>query len=177
MPLYLTPFQKSDILPGRKEIVCLALKLIEDVCTEPPIKGSRNKRFDAVIHTLGDSPVIEYGAIEVAKSFESKRDKRWITDSTKLVWALHAMLSRLHSLVNYDEATIRRLQVVGLVSAGLNLQLIRMNGLNRNVSLLERGKIRSVPTTVTSLKSIFTIMLTIVKFKVGYSLSTMQCCY
>lgn len=111
--------------------------------------------------------MIEYGAIEVARSFESTRTTKWLTDSAKLVHALRAMLVRLHTLVNYDPAAVRSLQVVGLLNAGMNMQTVRMSALSANVFLLQRGKIRSVPSSVGGLKGVFALMKSVVMFKVG----------
>lgn len=147
-----------------KEILCLALKTGDN---EPPTgKGNHGPRFDAIIHTLGDTPVIEYGAIEVGRSFESTRGKKWVTDSAKLVQALRAMLVRLHALVNYNSTALESLQVVGLLNAGMNTQTIRMGSLGTNVFFLERGKIRSIPSSVDGLRGIFPLMKSVVVFKV-----------
>lgn len=62
---------------------------------------------------------------------------------------------------------MRSLQVVGLLNAGVNMQTVRMGALGANVFLLQRGKIRSVPSSVASLKAVFALMKSVVMFKVS----------
>lgn len=76
------------------------------------------------------------------------------------------MLVRLHTLVNYNSTAMGSLQVVGLLNAGMNMQTIRMGSLGTNVFFLQRGKIRSIPSSVDGLKGIFALMKSVVMFKV-----------
>ncbi|RPB17678.1 hypothetical protein P167DRAFT_7322 [Morchella conica CCBAS932] len=146
------------LIPNSKEILCLALKLAS------PLPA---RRFDAIIHTLAESPVLEYGAIEVAKSFESVHARKWSSDSSKLVLALHAMLARLRGAVENDPEAVRRLQVVGLMNAGLRMQIMRMGVVGRggNVSVLQRGRVKALPTEVGALRGVFAVMISVVMFK------------
>ncbi|KAI5850384.1 hypothetical protein DFP73DRAFT_591242 [Morchella snyderi] len=146
-----------NLREGWKEILCLALKLAS------PLPA---RRFDAIIHTLAESPVLEYGAIEVAKSFESVHARKWSSDSSKLVLALHAMLARLRGAVENDAESVRRLQVSGLMNAGLRMQIMRM-GVVGSVSVLQRGKVKALPTEVGALRSVFAVMISVVMFKVS----------
>lgn len=90
-----------------------------------------------------------------------------MSNGTKLVRVLRGMLIRLQALVQYDEATMRALQVVGLMNAGTYLQMVRVGALGVNVSWLQKGRVRSVPYEVPLLRSIFPILRSIVIFKVG----------
>ncbi|KAL0635500.1 hypothetical protein Q9L58_005548 [Maublancomyces gigas] len=148
----------DGIVVQRKEIKCYALKLI----------GNHGPRYDAIIHTPRELDPIEYAAIEVSRSAESDESlpsKKYLTDSIKLVTGLHSMLRRLHILVDRDADTIAELQVVGILNAGLNMQIIRMNSPNSNVFLLTRGSVRSIPTTIETLGTIFPLMNSIGMFK------------
>jgi hypothetical protein len=77
------------------------------------------------------------------------------------------MLVRLHTVVDYDPAAMRSLQVVGLINAGVNMQTVRMSPLSTNVFLLQWGKTKSVPSSVEGLKGVFALMKSVVDFKVG----------
>lgn len=76
------------------------------------------------------------------------------------------MLVRLHTLVDHNPTAVGSLQVVGLLNAGMNMQTVRLGSLGSNVFLLQRGKIRSIPSSVDGLKGIFALMKNVVMFKV-----------
>ncbi|KAH0608083.1 uncharacterized protein H6S33_002135 [Morchella sextelata] len=157
-PPFSLPLLLHPLTPNSKEILCLALKLASPLPT---------RRFDAIIHTLAESPVLEYGAIEVAKSFESVHARKWSSDSSKLALALHAMLARLRGAVENDAEAVRRLQVVGLMNAGLRMQVVRMGvvGKGGNVAVLQRGRVKALPTEVGALRGVFAVMISVVMFK------------
>lgn len=77
-----------------------------------------DKRFDAIFQAPDDEGSPEFGAIEVLSSVKGPPQKKNVTDNAKLVIGLHAMLRRLHQLVDNDEDTIRRQQVIGILNTG-----------------------------------------------------------
>lgn len=84
-------------------------------------KAKRQKigsRFDGL--GQDDSGQFEYVAMEAARTFESETCSKWLHDYQKVGKSLHDMLYRLQWLVNQDETVLEKLQLVGLVSAGMS---------------------------------------------------------
>lgn len=75
------------------------------------------------------------------------------------------MLGRLSGLVGNDPETVRRLQVCGLMNAGRNMQVVRMCGVGNNVGVLQRGRMRALPSCVQGLKGVFEVMVAVWVFK------------
>lgn len=80
------------------------------------------------------------------------------------------MLTRLRGAVENSPEAVRKLQVVGLMNAGLRMQIMRMGVVGRggNVAVLQRGKVKALPTEVGALRSVFAVMISVVMFKVSF---------
>lgn len=78
-----------------------------------------DKRFDAIFQALDDDSSPEFGAIEVLSIVKGPPSKNQISDNTKLVIGLHAMLRQLHRLVDNDEDAVCKLQVIGILNTGM----------------------------------------------------------
>lgn len=79
-------------------------------------------RFDGVVRTRPgySGEPYELGLFEVSSKFgPSGTDAlKWDKDRTKLIAGCRAMLYRLKELVNNDDATVKKLRVVGVLQAG-----------------------------------------------------------
>lgn len=145
------------------------------------------RHLDAIIRTSEDDSH-EYGGMEVASSFRGgTTSSKWLDDNFKLVKALRDMLFRLHELVDHDSAIVKKLQVVGVLNAGmcpepkpenllftnsylntgLALQVTHMNNPNGYVSLLQREKLQHVPTGVQDLMKLLTLLKNVSQMKVS----------
>lgn len=123
-------------------------------------------RLDAIIRTVEDD-YYEYGAMEVARTFNSVKSTKWLGDSFKLAKALRDMLFRLHELVDNDETIVKKLQVVGVTNAGLSFQYVRMSHPNGYVCLLQREKLQQVPKVVQGVVDLLHLLMNVVQVKVG----------
>lgn len=72
-----------------------------------------------------------------------------LSDAQKLARALRDMLFRLHERVNHEKGAERELQVVGVVTAGVGMQVLRMGCWGGGgVAVLMREKGMEVPVGV-----------------------------
>lgn len=122
--------------------------------------------------------------MEASKSFSSETCNKWLHDYQRVGKALHDMLSRLQWLVNHEEVILKKLQLVGLVSAGklprhnllctdtkvsnlgLHCQVLRMNYAEGSVCVLSRDELYRVPTTVKESSELLKLLLSIWRMKV-----------
>ncbi|RUS32611.1 hypothetical protein BC938DRAFT_474912 [Jimgerdemannia flammicorona] len=149
----------------RKESTSLATKMRKNRKRLTTVKGNRAKlgrRFDAIIKTDGND-YYEYGAIEVAKSFEGVMSTKWLNDNLKLAKALRDMFFRLNQLV--DNHVKKELQVVGLVNSGLKCQVVRMNNPRGYVCLLKREELHEVPVDIEQLSNLFRLLKSVWQMK------------
>lgn len=123
-------------------------------------------RLDGIIRTVEDD-YYEYGAVEVARTFNGVTSTKWLGDSFKLAKALRDMLLRLHELVGNDQSIVKRLQVVGVATAGLSFQYIRMNHPSGYVCLLQREKLQQVPKAVHDLPDLMHLLMNVAQMKVS----------
>ncbi|KAH0614004.1 uncharacterized protein H6S33_005890 [Morchella sextelata] len=158
-------------LPGmtveRKESTCRATGIRKNRLRTKIGRGNRLKigrRLDAIIRTVEDDPY-EYGAMEVARTFNGVTSSKWLGDFFKLAKALRDMLFRLHGLVDHDEAVVKKLQVVGVFNAGLSFQLIRMSHPKGFVCLLNAEKMQQVPNSVQELVKLFKVLMNVALMK------------
>jgi hypothetical protein len=151
----------------RKESTSLATTIRKNRKRTRTEKGNHSKtgrRLGAIIGAVGDG-YHEYGAIEVAKSLRCVTSAKWLLDNIKLAKALHDMLFRLHQVVDHKDASVKKLQVVGLVNSGLKCQVMRMNHPNGYVCLLKRSKLQEVPITVERLPDLFKLLSSVWQMK------------
>jgi hypothetical protein len=111
----------TSLVSSSKESTCRATGIRKNRLRTKIGRGNRLKigrRLDAIIRTVEDDPY-EYGAMEVARTFNGVTSSKWLGDFFKLAKALRDMLFRLHGLVDHDEAVVKKLQVVGVFNAGM----------------------------------------------------------
>ncbi|RPB02508.1 hypothetical protein L873DRAFT_408029 [Choiromyces venosus 120613-1] len=143
-------------LPGmtveRKESPCRATSLRKNRHRRKlTTRMKLGPRLDAIIRTAEDD-YHEFGAMEVARTFTGGvNSTKWLGDAFKLSKALRDMLFRLQELVDGDGGRRRRVQVVGICTAGLALQVVRMGcpAAGRGfVALVKREGVVQVPKGV-----------------------------
>lgn len=156
-------------LPGmsleRKESCCVATALRKNRNRiDTTMRAKSGPRLDGIIRTVEDDSY-EYGGLEVARTFRGTSSTKWLDDSRKLIRALRDMLGRLHRLVDGDVEVVGKLQVVGIVTAGLALQLCRLFNPHGYVCLLKREKVHQVPSSVDKLQDLLLLLAYVVKIK------------
>ncbi|CAG8632796.1 3026_t:CDS:2, partial [Acaulospora colombiana] len=89
------------------------------------IKGQRKAlghRIDGIFqNTVND---YEYGGIEVAKTCQGPHDRKHLGDSLKLTKFLKDIFYQQSSIVDHNEAIIKKVEIVGLLHSRLQLQLL-----------------------------------------------------
>ncbi|KAG0634433.1 hypothetical protein HOY80DRAFT_527915 [Tuber brumale] len=151
----------------RKEATCRATALRKNRHRQKLTARTKlGPRLDAIIRTLEDDSY-EYGGMEVARTFTGGvTSTKWLGDTFKLAKALRDMLYRLHKLVNGDVSIARQVQVVGIRTAGLALQFLRLGhpGIGY-VCLLTREQLVQVPKDVGELPELFGVFMMVARLK------------
>jgi hypothetical protein len=124
-------------------------------------------RLDGVVCTYEEDPY-EFAGLEIARTFHGgTKSTKWLRDSRKLTRALRDMFHRLHHRVQLDDpAAARKLQAVGIVTAGLSLQICRLFNPRGYVCLLKAEKVHQVPPTVGELRNLLFLLKAVVQMKV-----------
>jgi hypothetical protein len=121
-------------------------------------------RLDGVLCTYEEDP-FEFAGLEIARTFQGgTKSTKWLHDSEKLVRALRDMLHRLHQRADPDVA-VGKLQVFGIVTAGLSLQISRLVNPRGYVCLLKAHQVHRVPSTVGELGKLFFLLRSVVQMK------------
>lgn len=94
------------------------------------VDTTKRQRIGSRFDGLGqdESGQYEYVAMEAARTFESETCSKWLHDYQKVGKSLHDMLYRLQWLVNQEEKVMEKLQLVGLVSAGIFNRILCIPG-------------------------------------------------
>lgn len=104
--------------------------------------------------------------MEVATTLRSKpTSKKWLTDKAKLTRVLRDMLSWLITLADHDRRVVDKLQVVGILTAGLDMQMSRRCQRKGYVCLLVRERLRSIPNDVRQFKELLIFLARFVPTK------------
>jgi hypothetical protein len=152
----------------RKEGLCYASTLRRNRQRESAHerhKTAGSRRLDAILRSIEDD-YLEFGCMEVARTFRGTTSTKWLTDSKKLVRALRDMLGRLHSAAALPPDKERtKMQVVGVTTAGLTLELCRLIHVGGYVCAIKRERVQQVPTTVAELQSLLLLLAAVVQIK------------
>lgn len=148
----------------------------ESTCNSTASRKNRNRtlgtrmrqgrRLDGVIRTVEDNTQ-EFGGIEVARTAHGGRTStKWLSDTEKLLKALRDMLGVLCGVVGrWKEGP--GLQVVGVVCAGLKMQVIRMGHWREGaVAVVSRERIVEVPVEVQEFKELVNLLVMVATMKV-----------
>jgi hypothetical protein len=76
-----------------------------------------DSRYDGIVQDIQGG--YEYTAMETSKSFAGVTCTKWLQDYHKVAKVLHDMLFRLEGQISHDDRILSKLQVVGLVCAGV----------------------------------------------------------
>ncbi|KAA8901575.1 hypothetical protein FN846DRAFT_908926 [Sphaerosporella brunnea] len=111
----------------------------------------------------------EFCVMEVATTLRSKpTSKKWLTDKAKLTRVLRDMLSWLITLADHDRRVVDKLQVVGILTAGLDMQMSRRCQRKGYVCLLVRERLRSIPNDVRQFKELLIFLARFVPTKLSH---------
>lgn len=129
----------------------------------------QGKRLDGVIRSVEDN-THEFGGIEVARTAAGgEMSTKWLTDAEKLLKALRDMLGSLCGLAGWKKNSTQRLQVVGVVCAGLKMQVMRMGRWREGVvAVVSREVIVEVPVEVEQLKVLLKLLVMVASMRVGF---------
>jgi hypothetical protein len=134
--------------------------------TLPTQRQLSGPKMDGIIRSIKDHSE-EFGAMEVASSFGSVGTKstKLLVDTNKLIKTLRDMLFALHQRVNFDPAVTGKLQVVGIMCAGLQVQFLRLY-CKGHVSVLVRERIEEVPVDCLEFKGLKRLLVKFAMMKV-----------
>ncbi|RHZ45874.1 hypothetical protein Glove_645g35 [Diversispora epigaea] len=82
------------------------------------------RKIDGIIYTTDE--LLEFGAIEGARSFKGVSDNKYLNEEFKMPKTLRDMYSDLIRAVNYDDQRASKLQVIGILHLGLWIQFVRL---------------------------------------------------
>jgi hypothetical protein len=153
--------------PNSREVTCQSSALRKNRNrTETSSRMKTGPRLDGVVRSVDDDSR-EFCAIESARRLRGGTSStKWLSDNAKLQKVLRDMLSRLVTLVDNDPQIVRRLQVVGISTAGLHLQVTRLCHRKGYVCLSTREQLFSVPDDVMQVKQLLLLLVAVVRTKV-----------
>ncbi|PWW78974.1 hypothetical protein C7212DRAFT_341584 [Tuber magnatum] len=148
----------------RKETTSLAGSLRRNRDrTYPTQRQKMGPRYDGL--AMDRSNRIEYAVMETSKAFHLEGATKWLHDYLKVAKCLHDILFLLHCEVNHEASLLEELQVAGLVSAGLDCQVLRMSYGGGYVCILSREKRRTIPATLSKSGQLLKLLFSIWRFK------------
>lgn len=152
----------------RKESTCRSTASRKNRARTLGTPMRRGRRLDGVIRSIEDN-THEFGAIEVARTAAGGQNStKWLSDEGKLLKALRDMLGLLCGLVGWKKDSTKRLQVVGVVCAGLKMKVIRMGRWREGgVAVVSRENICGVPVGVEELKELSKLLVMVASLKVS----------
>lgn len=122
-------------------------------------------RVDGIVRTIEDDSY-EYAVMEAGKVQKTTTTSKWLNDALKLARALRDILRRLQELVHNDDDMVRTLEVPGILTMGLSLQVLRISRPRGYICLLTREKEEKVPTDVRHLRDLLHLLKSMVRAKV-----------
>ena len=132
------------------------------------MRARTGPKLDAVIRTVEDN-THEFGGVEVARTDAGGAGStKRLGDAGKLVRAMRDMLFRLHERVGHDEGVVRRVQVVGVVCAGVKMQAMRMGCWRGGVAVLVPEMELEVPVEIGGAKRLWQILAGVQRLKVRF---------
>lgn len=104
--------------------------------------------------------------MEAKPVFSGKTSTAFLDDYDKLTTTLGHMMARLVQSVNTVD--VKRLEVVGLMLAGLHYQAIRMWTPNGNVFVAKPDVLYNIPTDVKYLRNLVPLLFSVWQMMVSY---------
>lgn len=122
------------------------------------------RRADGVLRLISD-PRQEFLLIETSRGFKGEHVAKWRSDCKKVAKGLHDMMVFLNRESGYSMKILRRLQVVGLVCSGNNMQVFRLVCPGGQVCVLKTEQILTLPSNIEKLAGLLNIVLVILQLK------------
>lgn len=151
-----------DLLLHSKEVACSATTLKLNEGRTRTGKGhylASGKRSDAIIRATDSQSALEYGAIEAKPFFAGETSTAFLDDYDKLTTTLGHMMARLVGSVSKPDAC--KLEIVGVMLAGLHYQAVRMWTRNGNVYVARPDELYWIPTNVGRLKDMVPLLFSV----------------
>lgn len=148
--------------PHSKEVACSATTLKLNEGRTRTGKGhylASGKRSDAIIRATDSQSALEYGAIEAKPFFAGETSTAFLDDYDKLTTTLGYMMARLVGSVSEPDAS--KLEIVGVMLAGLHYQAVRMWTRNGNVYVARPDELYWIPTSVGRLKDMVPLLFSV----------------
>lgn len=151
----------------RKDSPCRSTAARKNRARTLDTRMRQGRRLDGVIRSTGDE-AHEFGGMEVARSAAGglKSTKR-LGDEEKLLKALRDMLAVLCGLVNVLGEDKPSLQVVGVLCAGLKMQVIKMGCYREGgVAVVLRQQVVEIPEELNGLTGLTKVLVMVASMKV-----------
>jgi hypothetical protein len=150
-----------------REVICQSSALRKNRNrTETSARMKSGPRLDGIVRSVDDD-CHEFCAIEAAPRLRGGTSStKWLSDNAKLLKVLRDMLSQLASAVAYERRIVQQLQVVGISTAGLTMQVSRMCHRKGYVCLFTRDLLLNIPDDVKQLKQLLLFLAAFVQTKV-----------
>ena len=156
----------ADII-SRSELVCHAYVLRKNRNrTEDDGRLKTGKKVDGLFHELRDRKV-EYGVIESARVLTAgDASSKWLSDKGKLRKTMRDIMGRLAINTRHESRVLAELEVIGVSTAGLDVQLLRLTQPGGYVCLLHNDMPQSVPPHIAQFPQLVFVLALILKAKV-----------
>lgn len=168
----------DDISIQRVEATCRATAIRKNrERTDTRMRMKSGPRLDGIIRSVEDDSH-EYGGMEVARTLDGGTSStKWLRDTQKLVRALRDMLDRLHQIVEHEPTLVKKLQVVGFITAGRALMMLRLCHPKGYICVLKNERLLEVPSKVPQLKQLLLLLASVVQMKgvVARSVDAVRC--
>ncbi|RPB07510.1 hypothetical protein P167DRAFT_540071 [Morchella conica CCBAS932] len=155
-----------SIVLVRKDSPCRSTAARKNRARTLDTRMRQGRRLDGVIRSTGDE-AHEFGGMEVARSAAGglKSTKR-LGDEEKLLKALRDMLAVLCGLVNVSGEDKPSLQVVGVLCAGLKMQVIKMGCYREGcVAVVRRQQVVEIPEELNGLTGLTKVLVMVASMK------------
>ena len=123
-------------------------------------------RLDGILRDVNDRSY-EFCAIEGAPLLSGGTiSTKWLRDKAKLRKALRDIISRLAIEANHERRVVEDLQVVGISTAALTMQVSRMTHRKGYVCMLAVDRPLTIPHDVRQLRKLLVFLAAFVRIKV-----------
>ncbi|RIA85518.1 hypothetical protein C1645_741508 [Glomus cerebriforme] len=123
-------------------------------------------RGDWILRSIINDNKQEFGTREVGKSWVDENGMKFLKEAgLKLPKTLKDMLVRLLKKADWDAGTCTKIQMVGIIHAGLMLMPVYLDNPKGYVCRIQRGELMEVPDNAKNFCSILTILASVLNIK------------
>jgi hypothetical protein len=134
--------------------------------TEISSRMKSGPRLDGILRNNEDDSH-EFCAIEGARTQRGGTiSTKWLSDNAKLRKVLRDMMSRLAIVADHERRVVEQLQVFGISTAGLTMQVSRMSHREGYVCLLVVDELYHIPKDIQQFKQLLLFLVAFVRVKV-----------